>query len=323
MKDKFQPILPLRGSYIQTLMASSRYRALGKNPMAEASREIILHCENRVRLQGFHSPQVKNASKGLVIMLHGWEGSVNSSYILSTGRFLYNLGYDVFRLNFRDHGESHHLNRGIFLSILLDEVFQGVHQAAGLSGGKPVFLVGFSLGGNFVLRVAAKESGHRIPNLKQVAAVSPVISPNRACDAIDAAPLIQWYFMRKWKKSLAVKNQLFPSLGLGGVLEETNLRDMTQALLDIYKAGFDKARDYFDAYAVNNGWLKDVRVPTLVVTAEDDPVIPVEDFFGLEASSACRMIIHKHGGHNAFIEKLSRTSWVDEKLRDLFASHVK
>ncbi|WP_157468036.1 YheT family hydrolase [Desulfatibacillum aliphaticivorans] len=322
MNDLFLPIRPLRGAYLQTLMASSRYRALGKKPMVSASREAILHCEDRVRLQGFYSPQADGDSKGLVIMLHGWEGSANSSYILSSGRRLYNLGYDVFRLNFRDHGESHHLNRGIFLSILLDEVFQGVHQAAGFSGGKPVFLVGFSLGGNFALRIAAKESGHRIPNLKQVAAVSPVISPNRACDAIDADPLIQWYFMRKWKKSLAIKNKLFPSLGLEKVLAETNLRDMTQALLDIYEAGYKKAHDYFDAYAVNNGWLKDVIIPTLIVTAEDDPVIPVQDFFGLETSAACRMIIHQYGGHNAFIETFTRTSWVDHKLQEVFASHL-
>ncbi|MBI9074998.1 MAG: alpha/beta fold hydrolase [Desulfatibacillum sp.] len=322
MNNPFQPIRPLRGSHIQTIMASSRYRAMGKNPMAEAAREMILHCEDRVRLQGFYSPQPASTGKGLVILLHGWEGSVNSSYILSSGRYLYNLGYDVFRLNFRDHGESHYLNRGIFLSVLLDEVFQGVHQAAGLSQGKPVFLAGFSLGGNFALRIASREAAHRIPNLRQVVAVSPVISPNRACDAIDADFMIKWYFMRKWKRSLSIKNRLFPGLGLDRVLAENNLRNMTQALLEIYDGGYDNAHDYFNGYAVNNGWLNKVVVPTLIITAEDDPVIPVVDFFGLETSPACEMIIHKHGGHNAFIETFTRTSWVDQEMEQVFGTYT-
>ena len=322
MDNQFLPIRPLRGSHVQTIMASSKYRALGKNPMARAAREIILHCDDRVRLQGFYSSRPEGAGKGLVILLHGWEGSVNSSYVLSSGRYLYNLGYDIFRLNFRDHGESHYLNRGIFFSTLLDEVFQAVHQAAGMSRGKPVFLAGFSLGGNFALRIAAREASHSIPHLRQVVAVSPAISPNRACDAIDGNPLIQWYFMHKWKRSLAIKNRLFPGLGLGRVLAGTNLRDMTQALLDIYEIGYDKAHEYFDGYAVNNGWLKAIRVPTLIVTAQDDPVIPVADFYNLEISPACKKVILQYGGHNAFIEKFSRTSWVDKKMEQVFGTYL-
>ena len=70
---------------------------------------------------------------GQVILLHGWEGSADSTYILRTGNALYRRGYDIFRLNFRDHGDSHHLNRGIFYAVLLEEVFQAVRQATSLA----------------------------------------------------------------------------------------------------------------------------------------------------------------------------------------------
>ncbi len=64
------------------------------------------------------------------MLLCGWEGSVNSAYILGTGKFLYNHGYSVFRLNYRDHGDSHALNPGLFYAALLDEVFKAVQQVS-------------------------------------------------------------------------------------------------------------------------------------------------------------------------------------------------
>ena len=98
--------------------------------MLEAAEEVILNPIDDVRLQGFYSRQVKGQAKGLVMLLHGWEGSVNSAYILGTGKFLYNKGYSVFRLNYRDHGNSHHLNQGLFYAVLLDEVFNAVRQVS-------------------------------------------------------------------------------------------------------------------------------------------------------------------------------------------------
>ena len=81
--------------------------------MVASAREMILDAGEGIRLLGFHSPQPDKRAKGLVILLHGWEGSSDSTYILRAGRCLYRHGYDVFRLNYRDHGESHHLNEGL------------------------------------------------------------------------------------------------------------------------------------------------------------------------------------------------------------------
>ncbi len=124
--------------------------------MCDAAREMIMTTSGGVRLLGFYSPQKYKKSKGLVVLLHGWEGSVASTYILCTGNALYGRGYDIFRLNFRDHGDSHHLNQGIFYAVLIEEVFQAVRQLCMNAEQKPAFLTGFSLGGNFALRIARK-----------------------------------------------------------------------------------------------------------------------------------------------------------------------
>jgi predicted alpha/beta-fold hydrolase len=86
--------------------------------MQTAAQKKILQTSKGIQLLGYYSPQKKIPSQGLVIMLHGWEGSAESSYIVCTGRTLYRHGYDIFRLNFRDHGNSQHLNQGIFYAVL-------------------------------------------------------------------------------------------------------------------------------------------------------------------------------------------------------------
>src|SRR5690606_5027436 len=122
----------LRGAYTQTILASSGIRALGGNPMRAAAREMIFDAGGGIRLQGFISRQSSRVPSGLVILLHGWEGSADSTYMLHSGRYFYDLGYDVFRLNFRELSNTHHLNEGVIYAILLDEVFNSVRAAAAL-----------------------------------------------------------------------------------------------------------------------------------------------------------------------------------------------
>ena len=94
-----------------------------------ASRPTVLDCGAGVRLSGYHSRQEdagRPEATTLVVLLHGWEGSAQSLYVLALGGHLFNLGYDVFRLNLRDHGGSHGLNPGLFHSCRLDEVVGAV-----------------------------------------------------------------------------------------------------------------------------------------------------------------------------------------------------
>ena len=211
-QDAFRPAPYLRNGNVQTILASGPFRAWGKKPMCDVAQEVILETGEGVRLLGYYSRRQSNQTKGVVILLHGWEGSADSTYITRTGNALYQRNYDIFRLNFRDHGESHHLNPGIFYAVLLDEVFQAIYQICGQVEGKLVFVVGFSLGGNFALRIARKMVQTPIRNLRHIVGISPVLDPAKSTARIDQNSLIRRYFLKKWRRSLGIKQRLYPDL---------------------------------------------------------------------------------------------------------------
>jgi len=314
----FHPPYYLKNPYIQTILASIKVRAWGKNPMVDAEQEMILEAGNGIRLQGYLSPQQGPPAKGVVILLSGWEGSAESTYILSTGRTLYEQGYDIFRLNFRDHGSSHHLNEGLFYVTLIDEVFESVRQVAALNSDTPCFLVGFSLGGNFSLRIARKCTEKNIENLAHIVAISPLLDPETSTDAIDKDWLLKRYFLKKWKRSLVKKEHLFPHLyHFSDLVTLNSCREMTDILLDRY-SDYSDTLDYFKAYTLTRKALKKIPVPTTLIISEDDPVIPTGDFHALELNEKINLIVQQFGGHNGFIDSFPSGCWYERKLLEIF-----
>ncbi|HEX2596708.1 MAG TPA: alpha/beta hydrolase, partial [Luteimonas sp.] len=94
------------------------------------STEHLIDGGDGVRLQGVHSAVPGVTARGLALLLHGWEGSAESSYMRLTAAQLLQRGFEVFRLNFRDHGDSHHLNEALFHSNRIDEVVQAACDVA-------------------------------------------------------------------------------------------------------------------------------------------------------------------------------------------------
>jgi predicted alpha/beta-fold hydrolase len=322
-ENSFKPPWYLCNGHVQTILASSPFRAWGKNPMRTAARQVILTTRDKIRLLGLYSPQGVERAAGEVILLHGWEGSADSTYILRTGNTLYRRGYDIFRLNFRDHGDSHHLNQGIFYAVLLEEVFQAVRQVCLQADGKPVFLVGFSLGGNFALRIARRMQREPIENLLHVAAVSPVLDPAKSTLRVDQYPLIRIYFLKKWRQSLKKKQRLFPDVyEFGPVMQLKTIQAVTDLLLEKY-SDFNSAAQYFREYSLLKDAVKDLAVDTTIITAKDDPIIPVEDFYQLELNQRTHLSIHDFGGHNGFIDGFIRKSCYEQQLADLFDTITK
>jgi hypothetical protein len=316
--DGFRPPFFLKNAHVQTVLASSKLRTLGTNPMRDAARKEIIETAEGIKLLGYHSLQTDGQAKGLAILLHGWEGSTDSTYLLRCGRSLYTNGYDIFRLNFRDHGDSHHLNQGIFYAVLLEEVYQAVIKAAGFSNGRPVFLIGFSLGGNFVLRILKKCVSVPIKNLCHAVSISPVLDPQKSTTKIDQITFIRKYFLAKWRRSLTKKQALFPDLyDFADVMGVKTIQALTDALLAKY-SDFPTAQDYFDAYSVIGTAIADIRTPTTIVTAKDDPIIPIKDFYDLELNKHIRLVIHPHGGHNGFITGFNLQSWYENMIIQLF-----
>lgn len=159
----FAPPGWLVNAHLQSIVPSLRLRrplvARRARRMLACAETQIVDCGDGVRLLGHYSSQVaagRSPARDLAILLHGWEGSADSMYVLSLGSYLFELGCDVYRLNFRDHGPSHHLNEEIFHSCRLDEVVGAVRAIQRALPQPRLTIAGFSLGGNFALRVAMR-----------------------------------------------------------------------------------------------------------------------------------------------------------------------
>ncbi len=310
--DAFLPPLWLRPSIVQTALASMKFRKRGSNPMLEAAQDRVIECEDGVRLLGSFSPNPEN--KALFIFLHGWEGSQDSTYVVSCGRHVYNQGASVFRLNYRDHGDSHHLNEGVFYSTLFNEVFEAVKQAALLAKGAPVYIVGFSLGGNFSLRIARSLRDLSIKNLQHIFAISPVVDPWGSAPSVDSNWLYRRYFLKKWTRSLRKKQALFPHLyDFTEILNSNRVLGITEALLPRY-SDYKTMEDYFNAYRVDPHDLQYCPVPLSIITAADDGMIPERDIRKLVLNKNANRIIHDHGGHNGFFQSLLGPTWYDDYI---------
>ncbi|HOI73807.1 MAG TPA: alpha/beta fold hydrolase [Syntrophales bacterium] len=300
----YRPSGWLKNTHVQTLLASSRLRVLGRHPMEDAASEVILDGVHRSRLQGFHSPQPGGKPRGLVILLHGWEGGADSAYIRSAGRCFWDRGLDVFRLNLRDHGKSHHLNEGLFHGALIDETHAATASAATLAKGAPCWIMGFSMGGNFALRMALGQGREPIPGLRRVFAVSPALDPYKSTLAIDEGPaLYRRYFLNKWKRSLRKKERLFPERYRFGELlkEHDTCLGLTEAIMG-YFPQFPDYRTYFRKYTLLDGTFRSLETPVTIFISADDPVIDVKDFRELAPGPKLDLRILSHGGHCGFFE---------------------
>lgn len=281
--------------------------------MLEASEEEILVTPEGIRLEGHASQGKGDVSRGLAIILPGWEGSANSTYMVCMGRYLYRAGYSVYRLNYRDHGDTHHLNEGIFHGALLSEVADAVSQVAGRNQGGPVYLIGFSLGGNFALRLARME----ISQVRRIFTVSPVLNPLASTRKLDDNPFFRAYFREKWIRSLRRKEALYPHrYNFTEVYSESSIMAMSEAILSRY-SDFPSIEAYFDQYTLTPAKLEAVRVPAHIITSLDDPVVadgPYDAYYELDS---VYLSIQRRGGHVGFIGPLLRTSWYEKVILKL------
>lgn len=283
--------------------------------MEETAQSMILDCEDCVRLKGSFSKHPNE--KALIILLHGWEGSEKSTYVVSCGRHLYDQGASVFRLNYRDHGDTHALNEGVFYSTLFNEVFDAVKQAANLASDTPVYIAGFSLGGNFALRIARSLRDLSIRNLKHIFAISPVIDPWGAAPLVDKNLLFRYYFLKKWTASLKKKQALFPHLyDFSQVLSEKKVLSITAKLIPQY-SDYPDMESYFNAYRLDPHDLMTCPVPISMITAKDDGMIPAADIMGLNINDNARRIVHSYGGHNGFFQSLKGPTWYDDYISNI------
>ncbi len=260
-------------------------------------------------------------SHGTMIILHGWEGSSSSAYVLAAASYYFDRGFSVCRLNLRDHGESHHLNEGMFHGALLQETFEAVNILAQHSRELPVYLLGFSLGANFALRIAIQHSQTPVHNLQHVFAVSPPLDPYKTTLAIDSGKAFyRKYFLKKWRRSLKKKQLLFPKrYNFKNILNAKTCMALTSDIMT-YFPQFPSYRDYFKLYTLSVESFQNLNVPVNIFIAEDDPVIPVEDFQSLANNAFLTISRQAFGGHCGFIDLFPYRRWYNEIISDIIKS---
>jgi len=249
-------------------------------------------------------------------MIHGWEGSAQSLYMLDAGSYLWQQGYSVVRLNLRDHGDTHHLNEELFHSARLNEVAEVVAQITHAWPHDNAYLVGFSLGANFSLRISTHAEQYGI-KLNRVIAVCPPINPSNTMNTLNTgAAIYEKYFVKKWKRSLVKKALLHSHYNYLNILKPMkSLDEMNDYFINTYTQ-YPSLQEYFKAYTLPVDLGQKAQLNTLIIAAEDDPVCPVADVRALTAGPKLSLDLQPYGGHCGFIQSARLQSWAPKRIHE-------
>jgi uncharacterized protein len=288
-----------------TWYAWGRTRTFPPAPPAEArlfrtdpTTQVLAHC--------YWQPD-RTASPTLVL-LHGLEGSSHAHYMIGMALKAFGRGFNVVRLNMRNCGGTEHLCDGLYHAGLTHDPRAVLAELAERDGLTSFAVAGYSLGGNVTLRLAGECGAHPPAGLKACCAVSPSCDLSACIDLLERPSnrLYEWHFVAGLKQRIRRKAALFPHL-----YDTRPLRGLwsLRRFDDIYTGpanGYRDAADYYQrASAIRVAG--EICVPTLIITAADDPFIAVNPFSDpvLANNPAVTTIITPHGGHCGFVARPS------------------
>jgi hypothetical protein len=323
MNTPFLPPFLLKNRHVQSLVSSAGPRSLAikaKSRLLQRTNELIrIDLPDQVSLSA--NLHQTSQPKGLVVLLHGWEGSADSLYILSLSTLLLEQGYSLVRLNFRDHGNSHHLNKQLFNSTRLSDIMNALKLIQSNYSPDGVYLVGFSLGGNFALRLSSQAKQQNL-RLHKTVAVCPLINPAKTIKDLENGPTFYHrYFVHKWQRSLKKKLRYYPELGYGSaLLSQKSLSQMNDYFVPNHTA-YDTAESYLTAYAIDQKTINSITSPTHIISASDDPIVQSLDLNHLDENALFKIELSPYGGHCGFIENYRLESWADKRILALLEEH--
>nr|WP_246408980.1 alpha/beta fold hydrolase [Granulicella aggregans] len=249
-------------------------------------------------------PVEVRAQRPTAIIVHGLEGSSNSQYVIGNANKLWCAGCNIIRMNMRTCGGTERLSPTLYHSGLSSDVDAVLRFFNAREGFTSMSLIGYSMGGNLVLKLAGDLGAFAPPALKSVIGVSPAIDLGSSADALHE-PLNRVYEM-KFLRSLVArfrrKAELFPAI-YDPVRAEglRSLRDFDERVTAFY-AGFTGADDYYFRAAAARV-IDRIAIPALVLHALDDPFVRLtqESRAKLEANPCVTLLETMHGGHCAFL----------------------
>ncbi|MDH5575704.1 MAG: alpha/beta fold hydrolase [Nitrospirota bacterium] len=322
------PFIPhpwLHGPHRMTLIP--RWWPRGSFPPGMFAQDRIFQVTPEIGLLTKCHWQPSPAKHPTVLIVHGLEGCIESHYMRGLAQKAWQAGWNSIRINQRNCGGSEHLTPTLYHNGLSQDYHSIIREITEQDGCHEVWLVGYSMGGNLTLKLAG-ELGSSLPSLRGVAAVCPNIQPAACVCALQRPSnwIYHQYFLKSLKAKLHKKAQLYP--GQWDLSRLSSIQTMWE-FDEVYTApdgGYRNAADYYDKTAARNK-LSAITIPTLIITAQDDPFIPYDMFAdpALQSNPCIRLLATAHGGHCGFFQQRHLPEdpfWAENRIIDWIQSQL-
>jgi predicted alpha/beta-fold hydrolase len=321
----FIPRRWMRSGHLQTLAGNFLPRTLvlpePETLLVEVEGPVSGYGPSQVLCHCHWQPLEVRRQRLTVVLVHGLEGSSNSKYIVGNTARALAAGLNVVRMNMRSCGGTDHLSPTIYHSGRSDDVGRVVEAIVREQGIEAVALVGYSMGGNLVLKWAGEMSENPPAVLKAVVGVSPLMDLAASSAALHRVQnrMYQWHFLKSMiariRRRMAMYPRIYADAAVGRI---HSMRDFDQEIVARY-GGFADADDYY--YSVRSSkYAGTLQVPTLIVHSLDDPFIRMlpETREALIANPHVSFLETQHGGHCAFLASATEMSgdgrWAEAML---------
>jgi predicted alpha/beta-fold hydrolase len=305
-RKPFTPHPLFAGPHAQTIVSSLHYqRRKSFVPDRELYESRFVEVEPGTRVLLRCRWQAERRAAPTLLLLHGLEGSSDSLYVLGTARKGFAAGFNVAAMNMRNCGGTEHLAATLYHSGMTGDIDRVLlEEMAGREGLSRVFVVGFSMSGNMVLRLAGEYGADFPAALAGVAAVSPSIDLDSCAGALErrANALYRWSFVGNLRDRVRRKSRLIPgAFDTRGLRRVRTIREFDEHYTAPH-GGYRDAADYY-ARTSSRAVIPDIRVPTLILHALDDPLIPAAPFLdpGIADNPDVLLVLTRGGGHVGFL----------------------
>jgi len=303
---------PWLGGDLQTVRNYLRKPAIALDPYPSERLEFpMLDGSDDVLVATLNRPLAADGPRPLVVLIHGLTGCETSTYIRASARHLLDRGHPVLRLNLRGAGPSRARCSLQYHAGRTEDLRAVVGRMDGRLAGNGVVIVGFSLGGNMLLRYLG-EQGRRAPLLGAVSVSAPI--------DLKAAQLrlmqrrnrrYHDYLLARMKEEIAAANPALGSLERARLDTISSVYEFDNRVVAPHN-NFASADDYYARCSAKNV-LREIRVPTLLIHARNDPWIPSDAYLAFDWDSNPRLtpLLPRGGGHVGFHGFGSVVPWHD------------
>jgi uncharacterized protein len=322
---EFRPHPLLRNPHAMTIAANFWPRPVPHLPRGVARS---FETEPGTQVSGVCHWQQNPSEHPTLVVLHGLEGSCESGYMRGTGEKAWIAGFNVVRLNQRNCGGTEKLSPTLYHSGLSCDIRAVVLELAERDGLSEIFAAGYSMGGNLVLKMAGEMGASPAAELRGVVAIAPALDLAACADALSKPRnfIYEHHFVTRLKRHMRHKASLFTDLyplhAVPGFRRVRTVREFDDVITARY-CGFADASDYY-ARSSASRVVSEIRVPTLIIAAKDDPFVPFGPFQNpaIMGNRWITLMAPEHGGHCAFIsqEDGPERFWAEARIVEFCAS---